>query len=137
MAPSPNFPFLPRWTRRRSVRFELLEIFRQQGADEGIRACRQFLMSSPEILDEVSLNFIGYFLLAEQHVEGAVAVFELLIETFPYSANAHHSLGEAYCEAGHRDRAAVSYAMFQLLEPRQWSAQDLRTAQDLRSNGPS
>lgn len=115
MAPSPDFPFLPSWSQRRSVRFDVLDVFRQQGRGEGLRACRHLLASSPDILDEASLNYIGYFLLAEQNLDCAVAVFELLIEAFPFSANAHHSLGEAYGAAGHRERAEVSYAMFQHL----------------------
>lgn len=114
MACSLNVPFLPH-PLRRSLRLELLDTFRQRGVAAGVGACRRILGHCPELLDEVSLNYIGYFLLAEQHLDGAIAVFELLIEAFPYSANAHHSLGEAYGEAGHGERAAVSYAMFQEL----------------------
>ena len=113
--------------KRRAIRQQLLAIFRSEGIDAGIDACRKLLTAFPDpqeavSLDEVSLNYIGYYLLAHQDVDAAVAVFELLVEAFPYSANAHHSLSEAYCEAGHRERAAISDAMFQVLGPLQHEA---------------
>lgn len=119
MACPPDAHPLSRSTRRRLLRLELLEVFRTRGAAAGDHACRHRLANHPDDLDEISLNYIGYFLLGEGHLDAAVRVFELLIEVFPLSANAHHSLGEAYREAGQMDRAAVSEAMFQCLGPLQ------------------
>lgn len=47
-------------------------------------------------LDSNELNNLGYELLVEDNLQGALAVFKLLVSEFPNDANAYDSLGEAY-----------------------------------------
>ncbi|MDX1618680.1 MAG: hypothetical protein R3224_07825, partial [Balneolaceae bacterium] len=58
---------------------------------------------------ERSLNNIGYQLLDEGKPELAVAVFELMAETFPDSPNAYDSMADGY-EAAGRTELAIRYS---------------------------
>ncbi len=55
------------------------------------------------------LNDLGYRLLGSEQVEGAVAVFELMVEVYPGSYNALDSLAEAYRKQGDRERSIEHY----------------------------
>ena len=71
---------------------------------------------------ESELNRLGYALLAEKSWAPAIAVFRLNADTFPKSANAHDSLGEAYAASGNREAAIRSYETALALEPDSASA---------------
>ncbi|HEY0158048.1 MAG TPA: alpha/beta hydrolase-fold protein [Thermoanaerobaculia bacterium] len=58
---------------------------------------------------ELTANFIGYQLLQQGHVADAIEVFRANVTAYPASANVHDSLGEAYEQAGDRERARESY----------------------------
>ena len=68
-------------------------------------------------LFESELNDYGYALLGEKRLAAAIAVFGLVTERYPESANAWDSLGEAHALAGHRARAAYCYARSLRLNP--------------------
>ena len=55
---------------------------------------------------EGQLNDLGYVLLQEEHVQAAIAAFELNVEAFPKSPNALDSLAEALISNGQK-RAAT------------------------------
>lgn len=59
--------------------------------------------------NEGPLNSFGYHLLAEDDVDGAIAVFRLNVEEHPDSGNVYDSLAEAYLTAGERELAEVFY----------------------------
>ena len=66
---------------------------------------------------ERSLNNIGYQLLDEGKPKLAVAVFELMAETFPDSPNAYDSMADGYEAAGRKERAIrYSKRALELLE---------------------
>jgi dienelactone hydrolase len=52
------------------------------------------------VLQERTLNSLGYVLLSENKFEDAILILELVAATYPESANAHDSLGDAYAAAG-------------------------------------
>jgi dienelactone hydrolase len=52
------------------------------------------------VLQERTLNSLGYALMSDQKFAEAVAILELVAATYPDSANAHDSLGDAYEAAG-------------------------------------
>ena len=52
------------------------------------------------VLQERTLNGLGYALMNDRKVAEAVAILELVAATYPDSANAHDSLGDAYESAG-------------------------------------
>lgn len=66
---------------------------------------------------EAMLNRIGYGLLGQERTADAVEVFSLNAETFPQSANAHDSLGEALLASGDRDAALAAYQKVLDLDP--------------------
>jgi Flp pilus assembly protein TadD len=64
------------------------------------------------------LNRLGYDLLREKRSADAIEILKLNVEMFPASANAHDSLGEAYAEAGDKERAVKAYAKSLDLNPK-------------------
>ena len=58
---------------------------------------------------ESSINAMGYRHLDNNEIDAAIAVFELNVETFPESANAWDSLGEAVMAGGDHDMAIRRY----------------------------
>lgn len=84
-------------------------------------------------LGEDRLNDLGYDLLKNARTADAIAIFELGVETFPQSANAHDSLGEAYLQAGQRDLAARHYRQSLVLDPK--NANAARMLDELKNAG--
>ncbi|MFH1197120.1 MAG: linear amide C-N hydrolase [bacterium] len=66
---------------------------------------------------ESRLNDIGYNLLGQGKDENALALFRIIAELFPYSANAYDSLGEAYMKAGENELAIENYRKSLELNP--------------------
>lgn len=60
-------------------------------------------------IDEGELNEIGYALLNERKMNEAIAVFTIIVQEFPESANAFDSLGEVYMKAGNKPEAIKNY----------------------------
>lgn len=52
------------------------------------------------VLQERTLNSLGYALMSEGKLDEAIAILELVAATYPDSANAHDSLGDVYEAAG-------------------------------------
>ena len=71
---------------------------------------------------EPQLNSLGYELMAKKRVEQAIEIFKLNVSTFPQSANAYDSLGEAYLVAGNKELAIKNYEKAQELDPNMSSA---------------
>lgn len=68
-------------------------------------------------LDEDELNRLGYILLKATDKRPAILVFELTVQAFPESANAHDSLSEAQEAAGDKAAALASARAALALEP--------------------
>lgn len=66
---------------------------------------------------EASVNGMGYELLENGEIEGAIKVFRLNTETFPSSANTWDSLAEAAMIKGDRDAAIRYYRVSLNLDP--------------------
>ena len=64
---------------------------------------------SKVFFDEAEFNMLGYRLLGEERVDGAIAVFRLNVERFPDSWNVYDSLGEAYAVKGDTELAIDLY----------------------------
>lgn len=60
-------------------------------------------------VSEAALNRLGYNLLGEGRTGEAIAVFKAIIDAFPWSANPHDSLGDAYRAAGEPYEALREY----------------------------
>jgi len=64
---------------------------------------------TPGILAEATANVYGYELLIKGRVEGAVAVFRLIVARFPESSNAFDSLADGLVAAGDTGGAIAAY----------------------------
>lgn len=67
--------------------------------------------------DEMTINRLGYDYLGQGKHAMAIAVFGYNVEAFPESSNVYDSLGEAYMEAGERDKAIANYKKSLALDP--------------------
>ena len=90
------------------------------GGHAGIEAAlAQYLdfKSQYSVNTESDLNALGYGLLHSGRIQDAIRVFELNVEEYPDSFNVYDSLGEAYKEAGDRERAIELYRKSLELNP--------------------
>lgn len=66
---------------------------------------------------EETINTLGYRLLGEKILDGAVRIFELNAHEHPNSANAYDSLGEGYADSGDTQKAIQAYRKSVELNP--------------------
>lgn len=98
---------------------QLQRLIRDSGIERGLARLGELAKTSRNafVLQERSLNALGYSFLAERKLAEATALFEFVIATYPDSANAHDSLADAYEAAGRKaDAIAASERALQLLE---------------------
>ncbi len=101
-----------------SVHNTLERVIRDKGAGEAVTVYRRMKARYPaEFFSERILNSLGYEQLRSKHVEAAIALFELNVETYPNAFNTYDSLGEAYMSRGDRDSAIRNYRKSLLLNP--------------------
>lgn len=81
---------------------QLSRLMRDSGIDAALTRLGELRKSHPNalVLQEQSLNTMGYGLLGERKLAEAVKVLELATSLYPNSPNAHDSLGDAYAAAG-------------------------------------
>ena len=88
--------------------------------DEGIAFYHQLKKENPALYkfeSEEELNDMGYILLADDKVESAIKIFQLLVAEFPNASNPRDSLGEAYYINKQYDLSLKSYQKALELEP--------------------
>lgn len=73
---------------------------------------------------EVDVNAAGYELLNGGRANAAVAVFQVNVALFPFSANAFDSLGEAYERAGQREPAIAAFRKALSINPGIFSSRE-------------
>lgn len=66
---------------------------------------------------EAEINRLGYELLNARKVEQAIEILKLNVESYPQSANALDSLGEAYIAAGNKEMAIKTYEQAVKMNP--------------------
>lgn len=71
---------------------------------------------------EGPLNALGYQLLAENDLNGAIAIFKLNVEMNPNSFNVYDSLAEAYMKTGNKEQAIANYKKSLELNPQNRNA---------------
>lgn len=91
----------------------------QKGLVPALAQYRELKRSEAEKYDfrEHLLDELGWDLIDRKRTGDAVEIFNLNIESFPKSPNAHDSLGEAYFMLKNYDAALVSFKKFLALEP--------------------
>jgi tetratricopeptide (TPR) repeat protein len=90
-----------------------------RGLDAGLREYAELRGAGRADLffSEAAFNDLGYRFLQDGKLSEAIAVFKLNVASFPESANAHDSLGEAYMKNGQNGLAADSYRKSLELNP--------------------
>ncbi len=93
------------------------------GAGDTVTASRWIEAARTDVANrfrspEGDVNRLGYRLLHEGRVREALAVFRLNARSFPSSANAWDSLGEALISAGERAAAIAAYTRALEIDPR-------------------
>jgi uncharacterized protein HemY len=89
------------------------------GIERAVARLKELRQTHPDayVLQERSLNSLGYSLLGDNKTGDAVLILELVAAMNPDSANAHDSLGDAYEAAGRAaDAIRVSRRALELLD---------------------
>jgi len=90
----------------------------RQGFDHAPSVYAAMQKDEPDFkLDEDTLNFWAYTLMAENHLPEATELFKLEVQLFPNSSNAYESLAEAYMKAGQKQLAIDNYKKSLELNP--------------------
>jgi len=87
-----------------------LKLFQTSGWEKAERAYYEDRKKNPDsdLLNEASLNRLGYGLLGEKKNADAIAVFKLAAKEYPTSVNVYDSLGDAYVAAGQKEEALAA-----------------------------
>lgn len=88
------------------------------GAGRAIEVVNRLQGEGPSApVPEQTINTMGYWLLGQERVDEATALFELNVELYPESWNVYDSLGEALLQRGLRDEAFANYRRSLELNP--------------------
>ena len=87
---------------------EFVQIIRVQGAAEAMKIYEKFKVEQPDLVlfDEATLNAMGYGLLTNGDVDGALMLFKMNSEKFPLSCNVWDSYADGLTAAGETEKAA-------------------------------
>ncbi|MCW8851000.1 MAG: serine hydrolase, partial [Melioribacteraceae bacterium] len=77
---------------------------------------------SDKYVSEDRLNRMGYILMGNDNLNGALAIFKLNVEFYPNSGNCYDSLGEAYMKLGNNQQAIKNYMKAIELNPNNGNA---------------
>ena len=102
----------------------MLDEIAANGVDAALSRYRELADSEAEgwKIDEAELNQVGYALLGQGDVDGAVKVFKANVEAYPDSFNVYDSLGEALAAKSDTAEAIRSYARSLELNPENTNA---------------
>ena len=94
-----------------SIGAKMLEVIENEGLSTAIETYRELKKSPSDIYDfsEDQLNDLGYYFLAKNEIDNALAILKLNTENYPNSSNVYDSYGEAFLEKGNKDKAIENY----------------------------
>jgi dienelactone hydrolase len=113
------------------TRAEFLTIIRQQGVPEAAKLYEQFRAEDPGnvLFDEATFNILGYQLMGQGDVPGALEIFRMNAEAYPNSCNVWDSYTDGLTAAGENDRALETIRKAMEVMPTDSAAgNDLKTA---------
>ncbi|MDR7209824.1 serine hydrolase [Flavobacterium piscis] len=102
---------------KKSLAFELLDIFSEKGVKTGTDTYKKLKTDPTYSIKEGDMNSAGYQLLQTGKKKEAIEVFKINVETFPKSGNVYDSLGEAYLADGNKKLAIANYKKSIELDP--------------------
>lgn len=94
---------------KKSLAFELLDVFSNQGLTAGTDTYKKLKNDPTYGIKESDMNQVGYQLLQAGKTKEAIEAFKINAETYPKSGNVYDSLGEAYLANGDKNLAIVNY----------------------------
>ncbi len=105
---------------------QIYRMINSEGVASAIKRYRELKKQPSEQLDlnEWVLNDVGYHLLRQGRTDEAVHVFEVNVEDYPASSNAHDSLADGYWNLGDRDQAVYHYRKSLELNPNNRKAEE-------------
>jgi len=113
-------------TRPMTLEEQLGETYRLEGVEAALTQYgelhERFYGRGAYDFGEAGLNNLGYQLLGDGDLDGAVLVFRKNVEQFPEASNMYDSLGEAYMERGDTDLAITNYEKSLELDPQNQNA---------------
>jgi tetratricopeptide (TPR) repeat protein len=107
-------------TRAPSSMEDVLQAALPRGEEPTLAAYKQFVDDPTHRFmpdQEARINALGYKLIRDKNLEGAVRIFEVNAHEHPNSANAYDSLGEGYADAGDVQKAIQAYRRSVELNP--------------------
>jgi CubicO group peptidase (beta-lactamase class C family) len=109
------------------IREVLHGVYREKGAKATVARYRELSRDSKDKYDfgVLQLNTVGYELLRNGDMPGAIEIFRLNVEEFPQDANVYDSLGEAYLKQGDKALAIENYKKSLELNPQNDNARDV------------
>ena len=102
---------------KKSMAFELLEVFSQKGVKGGTEIYAKLKNDPTYGIKEGDMNNVGYQLLQTGKKKEAIEIFKINVEAFPKSGNVYDSLGEAYLADGDKNLAIINYKKSIELDP--------------------
>ncbi len=88
----------------------LVQVARFRGVETALAQYNKMRAGGPaERFNPAVLNALGYYVLRGGNAGDAVKIFTANVALYPSDANAYDSLGEAYMNAGEKDRAIANY----------------------------
>ena len=102
-----------------SNQIEITRTLVNEGVDAAVARYHQLKETHPaaDILEENTMNSIGYVYMRKKEYADAVKIFKLNVDAFPDSSNVYDSLGEAYAENGDIEPAIRNYEKSIELDP--------------------
>jgi len=102
-----------------SSQIEFTRILVHEGVDAAVAKYHQMRasLSANDIVEEGSINSIGYVYMQKKQYVDAIKLFMLNVDAYPDSSNVYDSLGEAYAENGDIESAILNYEKSLELNP--------------------
>lgn len=97
-----------------------LEMILEGNFDQGLEVYKNAKIKDQthHLLSESYLNDVGYTMLRKKEFTKAIDVFRLNAALYPESENVYDSLGEAYLNAGQKDKARENYQKVLEINPK-------------------
>ncbi|MFK7809269.1 MAG: serine hydrolase [Saprospiraceae bacterium] len=103
---------------KRSLAKAVMQKISTENLDAGLKFIEKYKSDDTYKLSEGEFNNLGYMLMRDGDVKGAIAIFKINVAEFPESSNVYDSLGEAYLADGQKKLAVKNYKKAVEMDPK-------------------